>query len=253
MATPLMADVTVNGVAIAATLIAAEAQNHPAPAGKPGLAWRAAARALALREALVQEARALGLQPDPAELEPGRIETEDEALVRALIEREVTPEPVDDAALRAHYDAHPDKFRSPPLWQAAHILLPADAGQLAEALLADLNAAPARFAALAEQHSLCSSKASGGLLGQIGPGDTVPEFEAALRALTPGQIAATPVNTRFGLHLVRLDEAAEGAVLPFASVLPRLQAAAEKAAWVRAAQVYAEQVLARARITGLVA
>ena len=41
----LLPPVTVNGVAIDPALIAAEAQNHPAPKGKPGFAWRAAARA----------------------------------------------------------------------------------------------------------------------------------------------------------------------------------------------------------------
>ena len=46
---PLLTDVTVNGEVIPAALIAAEAQNHPAPPGKPGLAWRAAAEALAVR------------------------------------------------------------------------------------------------------------------------------------------------------------------------------------------------------------
>ena len=46
---PLLPPVTVNGVTISPERIAAEAQNHPAPKGKPGLAWKAAARALALR------------------------------------------------------------------------------------------------------------------------------------------------------------------------------------------------------------
>ena len=53
---PLLPDVTVNGVLIDPTLIANEAQNHPAPQGKPGLAWQAAARALAVRTLLLQEA-----------------------------------------------------------------------------------------------------------------------------------------------------------------------------------------------------
>ena len=86
MVLPLLSGIEVNGVAIPASLIAEEAQNHPAPSGKPGLAWRAAARALALREALLQEARARGLHPDPQELEPGRVETESEALIRQLLD-----------------------------------------------------------------------------------------------------------------------------------------------------------------------
>ncbi|NBR54215.1 MAG: peptidase, partial [Rhodobacteraceae bacterium] len=39
---PLFPEVRVNGVTIPSAAIAAEAQNHPAPKGKPGLAWKAA-------------------------------------------------------------------------------------------------------------------------------------------------------------------------------------------------------------------
>ena len=52
---PLLPPVTVNGVTISPERIAAEAQNHPAPKGKPGLAWKAAARALADIEGLDAE------------------------------------------------------------------------------------------------------------------------------------------------------------------------------------------------------
>mgnify|MGYP002714447960 CR=1 FL=1 len=120
---PLLPPVTVNGVTISPERIAAEAQNHPAPKGKPGLAWKAAARALALREILLQEARARGLTADPAELAPGQWETEDEALIRQLLDQAIAPETPDEAALRAIYDAHPDRFRAPSLYEAAHIML----------------------------------------------------------------------------------------------------------------------------------
>lgn len=256
----LLSDITVNGRVIPAAAIATEAQNHPAPKGRPGQAWQAAARALALREILVQTARALGLNPAPQELAPGRLETGDEALIRQLLEGSVTPEPVDEAALRALYEAAPDRFRAPPLWEAAHILIPAAPGDatarkgaraLAQQLIAELAAHPARFGALAAQHSACDSRTSGGFLGQIGPGDTVAEVEAALRHLPEGAIAPEPVESRFGVHVIRLDARAEGAVLPFAAVAPRLRAAAEKAAWVRAARAFTDRLVAGATVTGI--
>lgn len=256
----LTPDITVNGRIIPAATIAAEAQNHPAPKGKPGAAWTAAARALALREILLQKAHALGLSPVPCEIAPGQVETDEEALIRQLLEASVTPEPVDPAALRAAYDAAPDRFRAPPLWEAAHILIPAAPGNatarkgaqaLARQIIAELQANPARFGALAAEHSACESRTSGGFLGQLGPGDTVPEFEAALRALTEGAITAEPVETRFGCHVIRLDAYAEGAILPFAIVEPRLRAAAEKAAWVRGARAFTEALTARATVTGV--
>lgn len=256
---PLLPPVTVNGVTIAPERIAAEAQNHPAPKGKPGHAWKAAARALALREILLGEARARGLTPDPAELAPGQWETEDEALIRQLLDQAITPDTPDDGALRAIYDADPDRFRAPSLYEAAHILFPAVPGDVAaltaaraaaEQVLAELRQAPRRFAELAARHSACASKNSGGLLGQLSSGDTVPEFEAALAAIPEGEIGA-PVETRYGVHLIRLDARAQGEVLPFASVLPQLREAYEKAAWVRASRSLIAGLVAQAQVTGI--
>jgi peptidyl-prolyl cis-trans isomerase C len=167
---------------------------------------------------------------------------------------------VDPVALRAAYDADPERFRAPPLWEAAHILIPAapedatarkGARALAAHLIAELVRTPGRFAALAEEHSACDSRRNGGLLGQIGPGDTVPEFEAVLRDLPEGAIAPEPVESRYGLHVIRLDARASGAVLPFAAVEPRLRAAAEKAAWVQAVRAFTADLAAAATVTGI--
>ena len=96
----------------------------------------------------------------------------------------------------------------------------------------------------------CGSKANGGALGQIGPGDTVPEFENALRAMTAGEITAEPILTRFGWHVIRLDAVAEGAVLPFDIMRPRIAEAMEKAAWTRAARAFTVRLVAGATISG---
>ena len=252
---PLLPPVYVNGVEISAERIAAEAQNHPAPKEKPGLAWKAAARALAIRELMLQEARARGLTPDPVEVAQGQVETEDEALIRQLTELAITPAPANETELRAIYDAHPDRFRAPSLYEAAHILFPrqddmAALRERAETVLAELRAQPRRFADLARTHSACSSKDNDGLLGQLVQGDTVPEFEAALEVLDEGQIS-DPVETRFGLHLIRLDARAQGEVLPFESVLPRLRDAHAKAAWARAAAEFTASLVAQADLQGV--
>ncbi|MEZ5763288.1 MAG: peptidylprolyl isomerase [Xanthobacteraceae bacterium] len=252
--------VTVNGVVIAPELIAAEAQNHPAPKGKPGWAWQAAARALVLREVLLQEARAQAIAPSPIELAEGQWETEDEASIRQLLESAIAPTTIDEARLRAVYDNAPDRFRGPSLFEAAHILFPAApndtdaraaARAQAESVLTELRREPRRFAALAAEHSACSSRANGGVLGQLASGDTVPEFEAALCEMADGSICDAPVESRYGVHLIRLDARARGEVLPFAAVLPHLRQAQEKADWVRGSRAYVEALAARAKITGI--
>ena len=61
----------------------------------------------------------------------------------------------------------------------------------------------ADFATLAREYSQDASAAEGGDLGWSNPGQYVPEFEAALNDLSPGDISQ-PVTTRFGVHLIQL-------------------------------------------------
>ena len=61
----------------------------------------------------------------------------------------------------------------------------------------------ADFAELARLHSEDQSASDGGDIGWIAPGDTVPEFERAMKALEPGQVS-DPVQTPFGWHLIQV-------------------------------------------------
>lgn len=69
-------------------------------------------------------------------------------------------------------------------------------------------AGQADFATLAAEHSKDGSAKQGGDLGWATPGRYVPEFEAALGALQPGEISE-PVVSRFGVHLIQLLERRE--------------------------------------------
>ena len=102
----------------------------------------------------------------------------------------------------------------PPITQshARHILLRATP-QLSEAAaverLADYRrrilANQSDFADLARQHSKDGSAKEGGDLGWSTPGRYVPEFEATMDALQPGEISQ-PLVSRFGVHLIQLIE-----------------------------------------------
>ena len=69
--------VTVNNTEISRAEIARETQNHPSRS--PIEAWKAAARALAIRELLLQEARRLNIVAQPMADDEGRRETEEES------------------------------------------------------------------------------------------------------------------------------------------------------------------------------
>lgn len=95
---------------------------------------------------------------------------------------------------------------------ARHILLRPHAQMSQEQAIARLasfrqqiTSGQASFEDLARQHSQDGSARQGGDLGWVGPGQFVPEFEQAMNALKPGEMSP-PVVSRFGVHLIRLDE-----------------------------------------------
>lgn len=256
----LFPDLIVNGETVPHAQVAAETQNHDAPKGKPGLAWRKAARALAIRTLLLQEARSRGIVATPQEVAPGRFETEEEALIRGLLETAVDVAVPSDAEIRAEWRKNPARFRTSPLWQVSHILVACDphdeaaragAETRANAIAALATGDPKAFAALAARESDCGSKAAGGALGQLGPGDTVPEFEAALRSLPDGAITPVPVSTRYGFHIIRMDATAPGQVLPFEAVRDKIASAMEKARWTKTARAFLDDLIAAADIEGV--
>ena len=63
----------------------------------------------------------------------------------------------------------------------------------------------AKFEDLARLYSNDGSASKGGDLGWIYPGDTVPEFERAMNALSPGEVSK-PVESPFGFHLIEVLE-----------------------------------------------
>ncbi|MEO9825932.1 MAG: peptidylprolyl isomerase [Paracoccaceae bacterium] len=259
MNSALFPDLIVNGEQVPHTLVAAETQNHEAPSGKPGIAWRKAANAVAIRTLLLQEASARGMTSERQEVGPGRFETDEEALIRGLLEAEVDVSAPGDEAIHAEWERDPTRFRAPPLWEVSHILFACDPrdtdikNKTKERAVATTKMAlgdPKNFAALAARESECGSKSSGGALGQLGPGDTVPEFEAMLRHLKTGQITPEPVLTRHGWHIIRMDAVALGAVLPFETVRQKIADAMEKAAWASEARLFVDKLVAKAEITG---
>lgn len=226
---PRRKNVSVNGVAIPHAVIAREAQNYRAE--NPAQAFAAAARALVVRELLLQEARRLALAAAPASDADGRSEAEEEALIRALVESRIPQDKPDEENCRRYYQNNLRRFRSSDLFEAAHILIaaaPDDDASLAAArkaaaeLIALLQRDPQGFASAARVYSACTSRENGGALGQFSRGQCAPEFEEALDRLAPGEISPEPARTIHGLHVLRLDRKIEGATLPFALVRDRI-------------------------------
>lgn len=110
-----------------------------------------------------------------------------------------------DDALKSAYDSTFAAAAPSTEYHAAHILVQTE--DEAKTIKADLDAG-GDFTKLAQENSKDPSGSNGGDLGWFGPGMMVPEFEAAVVALTPGAVSA-PVQSQFGWHIVKLIETRE--------------------------------------------
>ena len=171
----------------------------------------------AARELLRQRAVAVGLL-DAASADEAAIE---QAIEELLAREVVTPTPTDEEC-RRYYDAHPREFEGGDLVHVRHILFQVtpsvsipEIRARAEQTLNELLREPERFAAVAAEMSNCPSGQHGGNLGQIGRGDTVPEFEKAIFRLRPNGLLGELVKTRHGFHIVAIDQRIAGKRLPF--------------------------------------
>ena len=238
--------ITVNGKLIRDEEIAAEMQHHTAASMRKSVA--AAARALVVRELLMQEAARLSLAA-----------AGESPLDRLLASQIAVPE-ADEATCRRYYEANRKRFRSDELYEVRHILITAcnaadpaaleRAKEAAEELIARLQQRPERFTELARAYSACPSKEAGGSLGQVTRGEIAPELASCLAVLDAGQLCKVPVRTRHGYHIVRLDRRAGSAALPFEAVRERIADYLAEAAWRNAVRQYIGLLAGRAEVTG---
>jgi peptidyl-prolyl cis-trans isomerase C len=238
--------ISVNGVMIGEDAVGRELQYHPASSQEEA-AWQATT-ALVVRELLLQRAREIGIE-----------DIDEDAAVGELVAREVViPEPLEEEIAR-YYRQNGLRFRTPALYEAAHIFFPAridddaareEAKTMAEAVLQKVLATPHRFAELAKAYSACSSKEQGGFLGQISRGDTNPEVESLLATMEPGTIYAAPASSRHGYHILRLDRREEGRDLPLEQVKDWIADHLRKSSHRRAISQYLQILAAKAEISG---
>lgn len=234
--------------------IAREMQNHRA--ASPHQSRIEAARALVVRELMRCEAERLGL---PAQVEPVDDETLEEACIRELIEREViTPEPSDQAC-QHYYESNRERLRHPDRLRVRHILLaaaPNDSGArmractLGEELIAELREHPERFTEFAMRHSACPSRDDGGELGWVERGQTTPEFDRQLFMLRTG-LAGLTVESRYGHHVVLVDEIERGAAMGLDEAAGKIAAYLEAQVKQNALHQYLQILRERYRVIGL--
>ena len=247
--TPRLPEIRINGVALDESLYGQELQYHPAKDFESTL--QKAGQALVIRQLLMNELENAAADDAP-------LDDEEEA-IQALLDKSVSFQAPSEQDCRCYFENNPDRFMSEPLLQVEHILLAAPkedfeerdhAKEKALSIIEQLEADPGLFAVLAEQFSICPSKKTGGSLGQIGKGQTVPEFEKQLMRLPVG-LAESPIESRYGFHVVRLNKRIEGKHLEYVMVAEKINHYLTQKASQLSIQAYIQSLVDKADIEGI--
>ena len=131
---------------------------------------------------------------------------------------------VRDAEVKRFYEENPERLKLPEQVRVRHILLTwkpmgtqDDRAAIRKQMQPILERARAgeNFAALAREFSEDSAtRANGGDTGLFVRGTMVPQFEAVAFSLEPGEIS-DPVDTTYGVHIVKLEERQAPEMVPY--------------------------------------
>jgi len=127
-----------------------------------------------------------------------------------------------EAEIAEAYASDSEQFVAPETVDVRHVLVAfepdddagakADKKSRAAAIREDLIGGAA-FEAVAKENSDCPSRDDGGKLGAFSRGQVVPEFEDAAFEQEVDEIGPV-VETRFGYHIIRVEERTESRVVP---------------------------------------
>ncbi len=131
---------------------------------------------------------------------------------------EVLDSAVTEQAIEEAYEEVTAGMTRTTEFNASHILVETE--EEAREVITELDGG-ADFAALAQERSTGPSGPNGGNLGWFGPGQMVPEFDAAVQTLEVGGISE-PVQTQFGWHVVLLNETRLSPLPPIEQVRPEI-------------------------------
>jgi len=211
---------TVNGVAVPRSRMEFLMQQQKARGAQDNEQMRAMVREeLVNREVVQQEAQRSGVARSPevqAQVDLAR----QEIIVGAYIRDWVRKHPVTDAEVQKEYERAKQQTGDKE-YRARHILVETE-GE-AQGLIAELQKG-AKFDELAEKHSKDSgTKERGGDLDWSLPSAYERQFSEAMTKLEKGKVTDAPVRTRYGYHVIRLDDVRPMNFPPLADLRPRIQ------------------------------
>lgn len=133
--------------------------------------------------------------------------------IASVLEDAVTEDKITSA-----YEALTAEMTRTTEYNASHILLETEEEALE--VIAALNDG-GDFETLAQERSTGPSGPTGGELGWFGPGQMVPEFDAAVQSLEVGTVSE-PVQTQFGWHVIVVNETRLSPLPPLEQIRPEI-------------------------------
>jgi peptidyl-prolyl cis-trans isomerase D len=144
--------------------------------------------------------------------------------------------PVDDAAIRAYYQEHLDRYYRPEQRRARHILFriteengpETETAQrtLAESVLDRIEKGE-NFQDLARLYTEDATRDEGGDLGFLSRGRMVQSLDEAVFIMAPGEIRG-PIRSSLGYHIIKLEEIVAEMTRPLEEVEQELRAELER-------------------------
>jgi peptidyl-prolyl cis-trans isomerase C len=228
---------TVNGVKIPESYMDFMLKTQEGkPAGKhPDELRKVIRETLINQEVVVQEAKSSGLLKKP-DVQAAIAIGERRHIAQIYMHEWLNEHPITDAQVRKAYDEARAKAGGEE-YRARHILVESE--DEAKRIIRELNAG-AKFETLASESKDPGSKSRGGDLGWALPSVYVKPFADAMVKLKKGQITQAPVKTKFGYHVIQLEDLRPVQVPPFDKVEGRIRqqltqrAVAERVAELRA-------------------
>lgn len=211
---------TVNGVAIPRQHADMLLQERTRAGMQDSEQLRSAVRdELINREIVVQEANRVGMTKK-AELQAELELVRQSYIVQAYLRDWVRQHPVSDAEVQKEYERAKLQTGDKE-YRARHILVATESE--AKNLIAELKKG-SKFEDLAQKSTTDEgTRPRGGDLDWNVPGVFDKAFADAIVKLEKGQLTETPVRTRFGFHVIRLDDVRTVSFPPLDKVKPQIQ------------------------------
>lgn len=216
-----------------------------------------------LRQAAIEAAL---LDADDVVSDDGVISEAAANAIEALLGQNLPLPEASEEVCRRYHAAHAGAYRSGERVRVRHILFAVTPGlnlaalrQRAEACLLDVRChdrqtssnATDRFADSARELSNCPSGELGGELGWLSANDCAPEFAHELFGHVEVGVLSRLVHSRFGLHVVEVQERDPGVIQPFEAVRGTVANALRQQAFVTALRQYLRLLAAAAMVEGI--